>query len=278
MKIRKAAVAGRFYPSNKKELSDLLKKITKIEKTKIETKLAEKNIIGGVVPHAGYMFSAYQAVHFFEILHLSENKFDTFIIINPNHTSYGPEIAIDSNDFWETPYGNSPLDKEFAEELNLTFASEAHQNEHSGEVMIPMLYHFLNYDFKFVPITISNQNAQNASIVAERIHKVSEKLNRNICVIASTDFSHYIDPDEGRKKDMEVIDKILKFDSKGVINTVRNKKISMCGFGPVAALIEYSKLYSVSKKAKLLRFGHSGEVSPSNEVVDYASILIYEDS
>jgi AmmeMemoRadiSam system protein B len=42
-------------------------------------------------------------------------------------------------------------------------------------------------------------------------------------------------------------------------------------------LMEYAKLATKQPKAEILKIGHSGEVMPSNEVVDYVSILFYED-
>jgi AmmeMemoRadiSam system protein B len=38
--------------------------------------------------------------------------------------------------------------------------------------MVPFLQHFLNYDYKIVPITISNQTYKNAKILAEKLYKV----------------------------------------------------------------------------------------------------------
>jgi AmmeMemoRadiSam system protein B len=64
MKIRKTAVAGRFYPDSPDKIKQLLAGILLKEKDNIDFSLAEKEIIGAVLPHAGYMFSAYQAVHF----------------------------------------------------------------------------------------------------------------------------------------------------------------------------------------------------------------------
>ena len=68
MHIRKPVVAGRFYPSNKNELKKTIKNIFLKEKKKIDYSLSENNILGGVSPHAGYMYSAYQAIHLFELL------------------------------------------------------------------------------------------------------------------------------------------------------------------------------------------------------------------
>ncbi len=89
MKTRQPAVAGRFYPGTKDELSIQLSQILRKEDEHIKRELARKKIIGAVVPHAGYMFSAYQAIHFFELIKATDVQFDTFIIVNPNHTGYG---------------------------------------------------------------------------------------------------------------------------------------------------------------------------------------------
>jgi AmmeMemoRadiSam system protein B len=52
---------------------------------------AELDVLGGVVPHAGIMFSGYQAVHFFH--YIIDRDFDTVIILSPSHTGRGPEVA-----------------------------------------------------------------------------------------------------------------------------------------------------------------------------------------
>ena len=85
MNIREAVVAGSFYPGTKSELMDQLNKLLLVEKDKIKSDLAEKEIIGAVIPHAGYIFSGYEAVHFFALLKKSEKQYETIFIINPNH-------------------------------------------------------------------------------------------------------------------------------------------------------------------------------------------------
>lgn len=276
MKIRKAYVAGKFYPSDKKELKKLISKIRNTEIDLIKFNLAKNKIIGGIVPHAGYIYSAYQAVHFFEILKASEQKFDTFIIINPNHTGYGKEISLDINDAWETPLGITEIDTKLNESLNLIKSEEAHKYEHSGEVILPFLQYFIEYDFKILPITISVQSYYNAQLIAARLRMAALKLKKKICITASTDFSHYVKPEEGKQKDEKAIKQILNLNPEKLIKTVIESQISMCGYGPVASLLEYANLISETSKAELLKYGNSGEAYPSSEVVDYASFLIYE--
>jgi MEMO1 family protein len=276
MKTRQPAVAGTFYPITKAAISKLIAGVMQKESPIIDRNLAKKKIIGGIVPHAGYMFSAYQAVHFFEILKHSEQHFDTFFIINPNHTGYGTEIALDDNDFWETPFGKIEVDKDFYPYLEFTESSSAHKYEHSGEVMVPLLQYFLDYSFKIVPITLSNQNPENAKIIAKAIFEANKELKKNICLIASSDFSHYVDPDEGRHLDKFVINEILNLNSDGIYREVRNRQITVCGYGPIMTLIEYSKLVADIPVPHILKVGHSGEVIPADEVVDYVSVLVYE--
>ena len=276
MKIRKPHVVGKFYPSDNTELRNLISKIRDTESDLIKLNLAKNKIIGGIVPHAGYIYSAYQAVHFFEILKASEQQFDTFVIINPNHTGYGEAISLDTNDAWETPFGIHKIDKELNDLLNFPKSEIAHKQEHSGEVMLPLLQYFLNYDFRILPITIGDQTYYNAQLIASQLRMASLKLNRKICIIASTDFSHYVNPEEGKKQDEKAIAEILKLNPEKLIKTVSKNRISMCGYGPVATLLEYANSCTDKAKAELLKYGNSGDVYPSAEVVDYASFLIYE--
>ncbi len=273
MKVRKSAIAGRFYPADKDALVEQLESIRKKELSKINIDLKNNHLVGGVVPHAGYMFSAYQAVHFFEIIRQTDQRFDTVVIVNPNHTGLGHEIAFDSNDLWETPLGAVSLDTEFGLSLGIEISEIEQKQEHSGEVMVPFLQHFLDYEYKIAPITLSNQTFKNAKFLAERLMESASVLDRKILLIASSDFSHFLSPEEGREKDSYVLENIIALDSEAIENVVRKKNISVCGFGPIMTLIEYSKLISVEPKVNVLKIGHSGEVIPSNEVVDYVSIL-----
>ena len=274
--IRKPAVSGRFYPENKTELKRLLDKILKLEKNKIDLSYADKNILGAVVPHAGYMFSAYQAVHFFELLRYANTQYDTFVIVNPNHTGMGAAIALNSHDLWETPFGLVSVDKEFAGLLDLPVSNIAHEKEHSGELMLPLLQYFLDYEFKIAVITLSDQTVDNARIVARKIMHAKEESGRKICLIASSDFSHFLSPEEGYRFDQMVLNRIAKQDIEGIYADVRKNNISVCGFGPIMCLMEYSRLNNENYKSQILARGHSGQIIPSKEVVDYISILFYK--
>src|SRR6056297_897234 len=273
MNIRKPVVAGKFYPAKKDDIIQQIEEIKQKEYSQINLDLKDKKIIGGIVPHAGYMFSAYQAVHFFEILKQSKNKYDTIIIINPNHTGLGHEIALDDNEAWETPLGEVDVDIDFGQKLGITISGIEQKNEHSAEVMVPFLQHFLDYPFKIAPITLSHQTFKNAKHLAGRIKDAADLTHRKILIIASSDFSHFLTPEQGKEKDAYVIEHILNLNAVAVEKVIKEKNISVCGYGPIMTLMEYAKLVAKNPGVDLLRTGHSGEIIPSSEVVDYVSIL-----
>lgn len=276
MKIRKAAHLGRFYPAHQQEIIKLYQTILSSEEKNINYALAKSNPFGAIVPHAGFIYSGYQAIHVFEILKNLPSRPDTIFIINPNHTGYGPRIATDENEAWETPLGPVRLDFDMIQKLGFPASEMAHRHEHSAEVMLPFLKYVLDNDFKIVPITMSAQNLENAKLIASAIFQAVKKSAKHVFFIASSDFSHFLSPEKGKELDDYVLKEIYRLNSKGVEAQVNSKNISVCGFGAIMSLIEYAKLAIENPKLSLLKRGHSGEVHQSDEVVNYVSILFHK--
>jgi len=275
MNVRHATVAGAFYPGTSEEINSLINSILESEKENIDHSYADRQIIGCVVPHAGYVYSAYEAVHFFDTIRRSNVEYDTFIIINPNHTGYGEYIEVDSSDSWETPLGVVPLDTEFGRALDLPRSTRAQQQEHSAEVMLPLLQKFLPYKFRVLPVSMLRQNPVSAMELAGKIRNANSGLQRKLMIIASSDFSHFESPADGHRKDGLVLEQIQKKDAEKLYDTVIQNRISVCGYGPIMTLMEYSRLVSNDPRSSILARGNSGKTRPSNSVVNYITILFY---
>lgn len=113
------------------------------------------------------------------------------------------------------------------------------------------------------------QDLETAKAIGEAI----SKINKDIIILASSDFSHYEPADVAKDKDMSAIYHILNLDEKGFMKEVQMKNISICGYGPIATCIIASKLLG-AKRARLLKYGNSGDVTGDyREVVAYASII-----
>jgi AmmeMemoRadiSam system protein B len=277
MTVRKPSVAGAFYPDSSKEIGEIFEEALEKERGNIKTELSKKKIIGGVSPHAGYVYCAREAVHLFEIMRGKREGFDTIVIINPNHTGYGEAVSVDSNSCWETPFGSIEVDTEFGEKLPFIKEPMAQRFEHSGEVMLPYLQYFFNGKFKILPICMMKQDLSTAKKIAESIKDASENLGRKIFVLISSDFTHFETPKKGAELDSYAIESLLNMDSVEFHKRVVEKDISICGMGSIMVLLEYSKLVSKKPKLEILKRGHSGEVYPSDKVVDYVSILVFEE-
>ena len=277
MSVRPAEVAGSFYPGNATELKNYLDQLISFEEKRRSHDISPKHIIGGIVPHAGYKYAAKEAIHFFKFLKKYNTPVDTFVIINPSHTGAKHEISLDTHEAWKTPLGNVQLDTGLMDFLNLPRSVDAQQGEHSAEVIIPYLQYFLDYDFKIVPITMRKQNYKNARMLAERLYKANEVKKKKIALIASTDFSHYEKPELAFYNDNLVINRILENSIRGLYDTIRENKISVCGYGPIMTLMFYSRMVQTNYKVEILARGNSSQRSDNDEelVVDYVSALFY---
>jgi len=275
MSVRQTAVAGSFYPKEADAICKFLVEVDASISAKINLHLAPASILGGIVPHAGYMYSAIEAVHFFHHLKASKEKFDTVIILCPSHLDIGDDISLDTHDQWNTPLGDVELDLKLMEFLDIPRSDKVHAHEHSAEVILPYLQYFLDYDFKIVPVAMRKQSYKVARVLAEKIFKASKVASRKIAVIASSDFSHYVRPEVGFYNDNLVINRIVNNSIHELYETIHENRISVCGYGPIMTLMFYANMISTSYKVEILARGNSAKNSDEELVVDYVSALFY---
>jgi hypothetical protein len=273
--VRHAYQAGRFYPATENEIQDLLLQISRKEKENLDFEPEGKNIIGGILPHAGHVYSGYQTVGFFEVLRQTQQDFESFVILHPLHRGGSLDYASDENKYWSTPLGNIALDEEFINAMELKRSAKALDYEHSAEVLLPYLQFFGMGNKKIIPIGIGWQHPESSKEIAHKIFKAVQQTERKICILASSDFSHFVDPEEGEKLDQKALDQILAFDPENLYSTITSNNISICGYGPIMSLMYYCSFQNGKAKVEILSRGHSGMVSPSSEVVDYISLVFY---
>ena len=72
-----------------------------------------QQVLGLLAPHAGYVYSGACAGQGYGRVTLSE----TVIILGVNHRGGGAPLAVDGNDFWETPLGNVAINSELRSRL-----------------------------------------------------------------------------------------------------------------------------------------------------------------
>jgi len=277
--LRRPAVAGQFYAGSKQAL------IRQIEECYLHPLgpgslprpgKGERRIVGMVSPHAGYMYAGPVATHGFHRLG-SDGMPESLVIIGPNHTGMGSGVSLMVSGEWETPLGRLRIDEDLArrilEESEIIDADEeAHIYEHSIEVQLPFIQHIFGDRVKFVPICMMLQDERTSLEVGGAVAAACS--GRDVVVIASTDFTHYEPQEVAYRKDRMAIDRIVAMDAGGLIRCVEEEGITMCGSGPVAAMLAACRKMG-ARSAELLRYATSGDVAgPMAEVVGYASVVV----
>jgi len=269
--MREPAVAGQFYPDNtedlKRAIEDSFLHPIGPGKVPLLSEIRIGNVLGGIVPHAGYVYSGPVAAHFYA--YLAQDGFpETFIIIGPNHTGLGSLISIFQDDY-KTPFGVVKTDRELANKLHKDIVDidpSAHIYEHSIEVQLPFLQ-FFKREIKIVPIVMMAQDYDFAFTLAGIIKDAI--VGKDVVIIASSDFSHYVPKKSAYERDSHAINAILEKNIKSFYVSLEKYDITACGYGPIATM-----LMATNGKPRLLKYATSGDIFPMNEVVGYASFTV----
>src|SRR5262245_55837702 len=277
-RIRPAAVAGSFYPSEAEELGRLIDEC--FESSPLGPrgdKSPSSSLIGGLVPHAGYVYSGPCAAHFYALL---DNSIQRVILLGVNRQARDHRAALSRADFWQTPLGIVRIDQESNQLLQgavhfLKQDEVAHTREHSIEVQLPFLQRVLG-EFVLIPILLAHISIEECvelgTAVADLLRNHRQSGSRTV-VMASSDLSHYLSPRETTELDGIALEQVLALNPRALIEAAERENITMCGLFPTAVLLSAANILG-AKQACLLKHCHSGEVAPMRKVVGYASVAI----
>lgn len=264
---RRPAVAGQFYPASAAE----------IERT-VRGMVADfgpaGKAMGVMVPHAGYIYSGAVAAEVFASVELPQ----TFIIIGPNHTGLGPPASIMVSGVWQMPAGDVPVDSGLADAIrshSLILAADeaAHVYEHSLEVQLPFLQ-LLAGEVSIVPICLMGGDTGECRAIGIAIARAVKEWSRPVLIVASSDMTHYESQDVAAAKDRLALERILELDADGLLETVREHHVTMCGYAPAAVMLNACRELGATT-ARLTRYATSGDVTgDDSQVVGYAGVIV----
>jgi AmmeMemoRadiSam system protein B len=265
--IRRAAVAGSWYPGTAPALAAAL-----------ERQLASVgegprgDLVALVAPHAGLAYSGPVAAHAYRLLR--GRRFDVTVLVGPSHFVGFDGVAVYSSAGgagFETPFGIAPIDAECTTALLRATPlvrehAAAHAREHSLEMQLPFLQHVAP-DSQIVPLVMGYQTADTARTLGDALAYVLK--GRNALLIASTDLSHYHDAATAAALDAVVIDSVERFDHEALQRALDVRPEHACGGGPTVAVMRAAGLLG-ARDAVVLNYADSGDVSG-----DKASVVGY---
>ncbi len=278
-RIRRPAVAGMFYPSDKAELTKTVDGMLAEAKD-----LSLPRIRALICPHAGYEYSGKTAALAYRQVREADIK--TVILLGPPHTTSFVGAAVADVDGFSTPLGVvtvSPRARELAAIHPYTinpgarieardFARRAplrsdevetpHTWEHSLEVQLPFLQRVLP-QAQIVPVVVGQVDPSRAARI------LGNWVDDQTLVIVSTDLSHYRKYEDAKKQDAACVKAICDLDAS------RIHPNDACGSTAVKVLIELAK--ERKWKPQALENVNSGDTTgDKSRVVGYTAIAFCE--
>jgi len=263
--VRTPAVAGRFYPRSAEELGALVAEL-------VAGGQGAEDMIACVSPHAGYVYSGRVAGLLFGHLRVPRRV----VVLGPNHTGLGPDVAVAPHEAWQTPLGEVPVDRELgallcAELPAAQLEATAHWREHSIEVQLPFLQH-CQPELRVLPVCLRHLSFAACLALGEALARAVVRAGEPVGLVASSDMTHYEPDDRARERDRAAIDAALTMDPRALYDTVHALEISMCGVIPATVVLAAARSLGATG-AHLVAYATSGDASGDRQqVVGYAGI------
>jgi MEMO1 family protein len=266
-KIRRAAVAGTWYPGTAAALSTAVDRL--LAQAADNSVPASGDLVALVAPHAGLTYSGPVAAHAYRLV--DARAFDVAVLVGPSHFVGFDGVAVYASGAFETPLGRATIDDAVAEALMRATPivrehDAAHGREHSLEMQMPFLQR-LAPSTPIVPLVMGFQTDATARALAEGL--VAALHGRRALLVASSDLSHYHDASVAARLDGIILDLVSRFDADGLQAALDATPDHACGGGPIVAVMRAARQRGASD-AIVLRYADSGDVSgDKSSVVGY---------
>ncbi len=278
MATRNADFAGSWYPSRE---SECLEFFERFEKNSVQRASGGAKYLGGILPHAGWIYSGQIAYNVIKYLK-NDTDPDVFVIFG-RHLYPGSSNFIMAEGAWATPLGDLPIAADLAEKIisEFKFTLETHaryEPDNTIELQLP----FIKYFFPEVEILPVGLPPAVLSIkIGERIAELAEKMGKTILVLGSTDLTHYgpnyanTSKGSGRKavewvkneNDKRMVDLILEMEPEKIIRESLINSNACCSGAVAAAVAAVKKMGAV--KGEQLIYSTSYDVRPDSSFVGY---------
>lgn len=265
--VREPAVAGGFYPAGARELA---KQVAGCLSGAGKEPL-DGDLLGLVVPHAGYIYSGPVAAHAYK--QLEGRHYDTVVLVGSSHHVRFEGVSVGNYAAYRTPLGDVPVAADLAAKLIesselIRFRPLAHRREHSLEVQLPFLQAVMK-DFRILPIITGDQDLKTFQHVAAKVREAVG--DENVLWIASTDLSHYMPYRTAVLMDRRTVAGVMTMTPEEFHVAAQKGTCDLCGSGAVVTMM--AALAGREPRVKLLKYANSGDTAGGKgAVVGYAAI------
>lgn len=238
-----------------------------------------------VVPHAGLEYSGTVAAAAYR--HLQAARPERVFILGFTHRGGTPGVSIPDIGAFQTPLGEVEVDRAAAREMTsggqFAMVAESQLCDHSVEIQLPLLQKAVS-GVPVVPLYVGPLSDTERSAAAQAL---AQHIRPGDVLLASSDLTHYgrsfgyqpfpAGPGVDRRLfqlDSRVIDAAGSLDPTLFLDTLRELDSTVCGYQPVALLLETLGLLSGEDVfQQTLDYQTSAEITGDFEhVVSYGSL------
>jgi hypothetical protein len=265
LRVRPPAVAGRFYPAEPEKLKGTVDRFIEEGKRRPSGKAEAGGTVKAIIaPHAGYVYSGSIAGTVYARVASLRGKVNRVILIGPAHYVGFRGIAVCGADFFRTPLGDVPVDRESVAALQalpeVVALDRAHVPDHALEVQLPFLQRCLG-DFKVVPLLAGN-------VTGERVAAALKLLwgDERTLIVVSSDLSHFLDYEEASAKDHSTAEAIEQ------LNAAAIESDQACGGRAIQGILQCA--IDEGLQCRLLDLRNSGDTAGTRDrVVGYGAFI-----
>ncbi len=254
VRVRKAAVAGAFYPGEPAELRRTISGFLMRAQPRVPARFRDRRPRALIVPHAGYPYSGQTAAYAYKLL-ADHPRPSRVVLLGPSHyVRLSGTVSVPPFTHYRTPLGEIPVDVEARDALlkspRCVSESVAHLREHSLEVQLPFIQVLWEDPPKILPIVVGDLREEALGELAGALREIADE---ETLFLASSDFTHYgprfaFTPFRGvrggelaariRELDSGAIEHVENCDAKGLLDYCDRTGATICGRVPIAVLLE----------------------------------------
>jgi AmmeMemoRadiSam system protein B len=256
--VRAPAVAGTFYPGSASELGATVDRL--LAAVKVDASAPCPKAL--IVPHAGYVYSGPIAASAFARIMPFGDRITRVVLVGPAHRVYVEGLVSPGASRLCTPLGELAVDEAALATLQVAANPTAHAREHSLEVELPFLQR-VTPNAKLVPLAGTRAKPEVVGAALEKLWGGPETL-----IVISSDLSHYLPYDDGRRIDTTTCARIVALDP-----TIAGEEA--CGSIGINGLLWVARQKKL--RVELVDLRSSGDTAGSrDEVVGYGAFALYE--
>lgn len=287
--VRRPVAAGTFYPADPRQCVAMAASFLSYN----QVVAAERKWIGGLVPHAGWVYSGALAGQTIATL-AAATPADVVVVFGAIHARVDlQQAALDSYQRWLLPGGNAQIADDVRARLveqrdSFIVEDRLHVREHAVEVEVPLIQ--VAYPNALV-LPVEVPAVHEAAEIGRRTARTLAAANLRAIFLASSDLTHY-GPDYefepagsglpgmqwAKSNDQPLLELVERLEEERIVGEVQQRH-NACGAGAIAAMLAACKEMGASR-ASILRHAYSYETRPTaatqslRNAVGYASAVV----